>query len=1149
MKGDFSRDFEVSTDNFAGVLWQQGKVFTDADGNAETRINTHWQDTAGRDVIGAGVAAVPAALPDSFRVVAATLSADQVTVRLQPGRVWADGLLLHLDETPPINRAADYLQPPIQDPPFDASSIADGERDLVVLEVWRESVNAFQIPEELIEPALGGPDTTERLHTASALRLFRLEADDTCESVLDELQDDPSLHGRLSVTLNPPDPLTGDCPVADAGGYTGFEHRLFRIEIADNDGPETLFKWSDSNGGLVGRGTFDAAAQRGAITANLQAITSSGLDSFYLEVLRYDADRGHWQVTYGASVTLNGDNEFVLPATPTFGVVPPPNERVFFRLWNDIADVDAFPAGAADPVELIDGIRLEFDPAASSLYRPRDYWVFSVRAGEIPNPETLIDDEPPQGIRYHRVALAILEWDGSDDLSAAEGTILDCRQIFDPLTRQESCCTYRVGDGLRSHGEFDSIQEAVDALPASGGQVCVLPGLYEENVVIDRRANITISGCGRRSRVVSAEPEEGDAAPVFHVRNSQRVRIEGLAVEAHETGIGVLVETEAPPPREIRRFQPAREIVLTNLFLEAATRSAVEIRFVAEVAITDCHFEMRDRPTVWPALFFLGEDGLIARNVIRVRPRDTSGPLSEETPIRAGAGLGGIQLGGSSERVRLIDNLIQGGNGNGITLGSLETIDANGLVLIAIIGWLINADDPCFPCRPGDLRLPDPVIVNGDDDGRRDVPAGPLVDITIENNRILDMGLNGIGVAGFFNLDAVDEFITVERLLIARNVIRRCLQRPLAPIEDGMVDAMGYGGVSLADVEYLVLRENVIEDNGPDHLQPVCGVFILHGEGVEIRDNRILNNGAKTGEEASGAAQGRRGGINIVYCIAPTVPVVIGQGAYPRQEGTNALMMQGNQVSTNLGRALSVTALGPVMVQGNALTSRGMVLSRDRLDPTFLASTVAIVNIGVSNELYGQLLLFSTMSGGNVSLQRETTATIDTHLTIEREGRPGLDDFRIGQYLANGNVSFTDNQVVLDLLERGVSLSFSSILIMTLDDLAFEDNQCDASLFDDFLLSQAILFGFSSRTSGNRFKEGFFNAFFSAATFGFLNHTANNQATHCMMIRPKPPYPYTFDAGNSIVVTSVFPDLCGTLENILGGYGNTGAATLGSQNG
>ncbi|MCG8356697.1 MAG: DUF6519 domain-containing protein, partial [Kiloniellales bacterium] len=139
MKGDFSRDFEVSTDNFAGVLWQQGKVFTDADGNAETRINTHWQDTAGRDVIGAGVAAVPAALPDSFRVVAATLSADQVTVRLQPGRVWADGLLLHLDETPPINRAADYLQPPIQDPPFDASSIADGERDLVVLEVWRES--------------------------------------------------------------------------------------------------------------------------------------------------------------------------------------------------------------------------------------------------------------------------------------------------------------------------------------------------------------------------------------------------------------------------------------------------------------------------------------------------------------------------------------------------------------------------------------------------------------------------------------------------------------------------------------------------------------------------------------------------------------------------------------------------------------------------------------------------------------------------------------------------------------------------------------------------------------------------------------------------------------------------------------------------
>ena len=166
MKGDFSKRYEVSDDNFAGVLYQQGRVFLDADGNAQTWITSTWQDTAGRDVIGPNVAAVPADQPASFKVQAAELVDDTVTLTIGPGRVWADGLLLRLDETPPVTRVATYLQPPIQDPPFDESTIAAGVRDAVVLEVWRETINGFQIPDQRIEPALGGPDTTERVHPA-----------------------------------------------------------------------------------------------------------------------------------------------------------------------------------------------------------------------------------------------------------------------------------------------------------------------------------------------------------------------------------------------------------------------------------------------------------------------------------------------------------------------------------------------------------------------------------------------------------------------------------------------------------------------------------------------------------------------------------------------------------------------------------------------------------------------------------------------------------------------------------------------------------------------------------------------------------------------------------------------------------------------
>jgi hypothetical protein len=69
-----------------------------------------------------------------------------------------------------------------------------------------------------------------------------------------------------------------------------------------------MFKWSQFNGGLVGRGNFEVVATGTAIaiTANNQAIQSANLESFYLEVVELDAIRGHWRVTYGAEVTLNG---------------------------------------------------------------------------------------------------------------------------------------------------------------------------------------------------------------------------------------------------------------------------------------------------------------------------------------------------------------------------------------------------------------------------------------------------------------------------------------------------------------------------------------------------------------------------------------------------------------------------------------------------------------------------------------------------------------------------------------------------------------------------------------------------------------------------------------------------------------------------
>jgi hypothetical protein len=190
-----------------------------------------------------------------------------------------------------------------------------------------------------------------------------------------------------------------------------------------------------------------------------------------------------------------------------------------------------------------------------------------------------------------------------------------------------------------------------------------------------------------------------------------------------------------------------------------------------------------------------------------------------------------------------------------------------------------------------------------------------------------------------------------------------------------------------------------------------------------------------------------------------------------------------------------VTALGPVSVLDNQFTSRGMSFDNAA---TFLASTVAILNLGVSNEFYLQLFMFGLLKNGNVN--------------GVSEGRPGLDDQGLGMSLNNGNVLFNDNQCSLDLMEAGFSISFSSILILSLDDIGFQNNQCECHLLDDFVIAHTILAGISVRATDNRFKESSLFPLkqrnvglpFSAITLGLFNTTTDNQSTHCLWIMGHP---------------------------------------------
>ena len=321
----------------------------------------------------------------------------------------------------------------------------------------------------------------------------------------------------------------------------------------------------------------------------------------------------------------------------------------------------------------------------------------------------------------------------------------------------------------------------------------------------------------------------------------------------------------------------------------------------------------------------------------------------------------------------------------------------------------------------------------------------------------------------------------------------------MAPIPQQMRASMGYGAIALADVEYLRLHDNVIEDNGRDYLQPVCGFFVLHAAGLDICRNRIRNTGAKTDEDSEDAAPGHRGGIVVAFALPGIEPLEVAGQLRPRQNGVPAVRVHDNIVSHPLGQALSVQAIGPVTVQGNQLTSQGVIVRFQ--DPTFWASTVLIVNLGWSNEFYFQTFLFTgvTTDPGDVA----QFPTIREGFTPEAQ--TGLDDRGIGRYMANGNVMFSDNQVLTDLAAAEFDFAISTTLILTLDDVCVENNQFDADFLVDVLFTNLLAVGMTVRIQNNRFKETLFITLFSSVGLGLLfNNTSGNHATHCLLNMESP---------------------------------------------
>ncbi|MGD6978875.1 right-handed parallel beta-helix repeat-containing protein [Citricoccus zhacaiensis] len=536
----------------------------------------------------------------------------------------------------------------------------------------------------------------------TAVRLLRLAEGETCKDIGPRLADDLSGHGRLTVSLEPTTVVGGDCPVTEGGGYEGLEHNLYRIEIIGTADGSAMFAWSPFNGGLVGRGVFHGGAGAHVdITANRAAILNSGLGEFYLEAVEFDPDRGHHRVTYGTPATLNADGELDLVAPAPLGSIPGTGEPVFFRLWNGIAPVGDF-IDAAAPEILRDGIRLSFTPPAGTTYRPGSWWTFEVRAGEIPNAELLVDNAPPFGPQVSRVPLAEITWTAAGD-TAVGGEIEDCRTRFRPLTNQKGCCTYLVGNGTTTFGDFNSLEEAAAHLPPEGGQLCLLPGVHVTNLKLVGRTCVTVSGCRHRT-ILFPRPAAPDE-PVVRVEGGRDLTVSGVDIIA-PLGNGLEIAGEA---RDDEADIFTQEVTVQDCRV-LARRHGIRVDSARDVSLLRNQVWLLDQPDGISTISLRTTDALIEDNRTGVwpvgeSPQDTDGGGADDArpdptdpcfsrddlkahreyliryanrvwrggqaaashqPYRA---QGGIHLRAECERVDLRRNHVVGGLGHGIMLG------------------------------------------------------------------------------------------------------------------------------------------------------------------------------------------------------------------------------------------------------------------------------------------------------------------------------------------------------------------------------------------------------------------------------------------------------------------------------------------------
>ena len=861
------------------------------------------------------------------------------------------------------------------------------------------------------------------------------------------------------------------------------------------------------------------------------------------------------------------------------------------------------PSDGLTMLVLENGIVVTFNVASKGgNFLAGDYWTVAARTDGTLDPPTLTN-APPRGIHHHYTKLSVVTFDGSGNATNTP----DCRTPWGCDCESDcGCCTVTVGDNVNSFGKYTSIQEAIFNLPPAGGEVCILPGKYYELVVLSSLTEVTLRGSGPQTILYSPSVrppgvavEGGNtAAPttqsglnaVVTIANSQHIGLTGFTVEAPAGMTCILLDQissvpsvdRAKPKRPVAKtdaagqrnipdygswfgngagfetpnFAPSgSDVTLTDLVLTASNNPAIVAVQATLLNIFENRVLMQDVASLWPAIYVSGAEITIKDNWIGLQDNidalnyATAQVLSDlgnafNPSLSAPLGNGGIQIGGYSTGVTIVENQIEGGAFNAISLGAILLFsDASRTPMSGLNGLFLTS-----PVTSTGTTL---VLPPSDANGNALAADGPLQNILIEGNRISNIGLCAIGPVGFFTSNT-PEIVSVANLIILDNTISGAVQAPLTPFPQN-VTGLGFGAICLPDLQNVTVRDNNITDFGPQPGAQVCGIFVLNGEQVEISRNQILETRDWTAiESAPTGIQGVQAGIGIAMVSPPalnqtatasvwtgssTQGVVTTGSAPVYQPGLPALRLDQNVVRIPLGCALDVLGYGPFSITGNQFTSGGTVPASAL---PALALTVAVVNLGLAIELDTRTT-FTQLWGSISSSNTPALQVVDNALSNS----------------TSGNILFSNNNCQLETRANG-AVGLASVFVATLDNLTFANNLTwmdgggpparESYQISITALMDALLLGGTANISGNRFQEGPGSVVFSGLTGAVANITLGNISTYCLFSEPNSApfgvYSNNISIAAAIVAKLKQGNLCNTISNeILNGYGVTSADT------